>query len=96
MAVSIRVLASIALLVSCAAASTFEDTVQPFLTKHCSSCHGEQLQMADLRLDLFADESEALRHPGVWDDVLRMTRSGKMPPPGSDPPLPAELASLAA
>ncbi len=96
MAVSIRVLASIALLASCAAADTFEDTVQPFLAQHCSSCHGEQLQMADLRFDLFADESEALRHPSVWDDVLRVTRSGKMPPPGSDPPLPAELASLVA
>ena len=44
--------------------------------------------MADLRLDVFSDEQEALRHPGVWEDVLRMTRAGKMPPPGN--PLPSQ------
>ena len=39
--------------------------------------------MAELRLDIFQEEQEALKHPGVWEDVLRMTRTGKMPPPGS-------------
>ena len=54
------------------------------------------MQMADLRLDRFADEQEALRHPGVWDDVLRMARSGKMPPPGSPRPGVSELAAVTA
>ncbi len=77
-------------------ADTFEESVKPFLAEHCATCHGERMQMADLRLDQFAEESEALRHPDVWDDVLRMTRSGRMPPPGSSAPAASELDALAA
>ena len=85
-----------ALLASSAAAETFETAVLPFLSQHCAACHGEQIQMAGLRLDEFADETDALQHPGVWDDVLRMTRNGKMPPPGSPPPSDDALEGLAA
>ena len=78
-----------------AIAGGFADDVQPFLAKHCVACHGQQMQMAELRLDQFQSESDALRHPGVWDDVLRMTTLGKMPPPGSIAPTQVELESLA-
>ncbi|MYB53444.1 MAG: DUF1587 domain-containing protein, partial [Acidobacteriia bacterium] len=53
------------------------------------------MQMAELRLDQFQDEPEALRYPGIWDDVLRVTTLGKMPPPGSPAPTKPELESLA-
>ncbi len=89
-AVPRRVGLLLVLLASWAAAATFEDTVRPFLAQHCVVCHGAQMQMADLRLDVFPDEQEALQHTGVWEDVLRMTRDGKMPPPGS--PLPSQAA----
>lgn len=75
--------------------STFEDAVVPFLAEHCVACHGEQLQMADLRFDQFSDEAEAVRHPQVWDDLLRMTKAGKMPPPGSQPPARFEIEAVA-
>ncbi len=77
-----------------AGGSTFEDTVQPILDRHCLACHGEHLQMADLRFDGFSDEAEAVRHPHVWDDVLRMTTAGKMPPPGTEPPSAGEIKAL--
>lgn len=76
--------------------ATFEDAVRPFLARHCVACHGEQMQMAELRLDIYADETEALRHPGVWEDVLRMVRNGKMPPPGSPAPASGALDALTA
>ena len=94
-AVRVRPVAALALASASAFAGTFEESVRPFLAAHCASCHGERMQMADLRLDRFDDEAEAVRHPGVWDDVLRMTRSGKMPPPGAEPPTPGELQALA-
>ena len=78
-----------------AAAGDFEDYVQPLLSKHCIACHGQQMQMAELRLDQFQGEPDALRYPGIWDDVLRMTTLGKMPPPGSPAPTQPELESLA-
>ncbi len=54
------------------------------------------MQMADLRFDRFASESEALRFPAVWTDVLRMTRERKMPPPGSPRPSDGQIEALAA
>ena len=95
MAVSWRILVQL-LLLPLGIAATFEESVRPFLAEHCSACHGERIQMAELRLDLFSDEAEALRHPGVWVDVLRMTRTGKMPPPGSPAPPSADLEALTA
>ena len=78
-----------------AVAGDFDDHVRPFLSKHCIACHGQQMQMAELRLDQFQSEPDALRYPGIWDDVLRMTTLGKMPPPGSLAPTRSELESLA-
>ena len=83
------------LLATQAVAGSFTDDVQPFLTKHCVTCHGEQMQMAELRLDQFLDETEALRQPAIWEDVMRMTAAGKMPPPGSVAPSKAELVAVA-
>ena len=77
-------------------AGPFEEAVLPFLAKHCIACHGDAMQMAELRLDTFADEDAAVLKPGVWEDVLRMTQTRKMPPPGSPPPTDSELDSLAA
>ena len=85
----------LALLTSSAVAETFEGAVRPFLARHCATCHGEHIQMAGLRLDEFTTEPDALQHPSVWDDVLRMTKSRKMPPPGSPPPSDAALEKLA-
>ena len=90
-----RALIVAAILASQANAGSFADDVQPFLAKHCVACHGQQMQMAELRLDQFQSESDALRYPSVWDDVLRMTALGKMPPPGSIAPTQRELESLA-
>ena len=59
------------------------------------ACHGVRMQMAELRFDRFSDESEAVRHPQVWDDVVRMTRAGKMPPPGNRPPSPEAIEAVA-
>ena len=84
----------LALLPAIGSAGTFEDAVRPFLAEHCAACHGERMQMADLRLDGFSSEREALQQPDVWTDVLRMTRSGKMPPPGSPAPDPAAVQAV--
>ncbi len=84
-----------ALLPVAAWAESFEEHVRPYLLEHCAACHGDRIQMAELRLDKFATEAEALKHPDVWADVLRMARSGKMPPPGSaSPPRTATAALL--
>ena len=95
-AVPCRIPILLLLLPSAIAAATFEKAVRPVLATYCAACHGERVQMAELRLDLFSEEAEALRHPGVWVDVLRMIRTGKMPPPGSPAPPLADLETLTA
>jgi len=75
---------------------SFATEVRPLLEQHCVVCHGPQLQMAELRFDQFSDEAEALRYPAVWDDVLRVTREGKMPPAGSPKPDQEQLVALSA
>lgn len=75
---------------------SFATEIRPLLEQHCMVCHGPQLQMAELRFDQFSDEAEALRYPAVWDDVLRVTREGKMPPAGSPKPDQEQLDALSA
>ncbi len=91
-----RILVLFSLVSAGVTATTFEGTVQPFLATYCTACHGAQMQMAELRLDQFGGEEDALRHPGVWDDVLRMTSAGKMPPPGSPRPGVSAVEGVAA
>ena len=89
-----RVLLLATLLPLTAWAESFEEHVRPYLLEHCAACHGDRIQMAELRLDEFVTEEEALKHPDVWAGVLRMARSGKMPPPGSATPPQASTEAL--
>ncbi len=92
--VAVRVAACLALAPLHLLAGSFEDTVRPFLDTHCIACHSESVRMADLRLDDIRSEAEALRHPDIWRDVLRMTTEAKMPPPGSARPPAEELSAM--
>ena len=57
----------------------FEETVKPFLAKHCSACHGSKKQEADLRLDQLSSRinSETADH---WNLVRLQLRLQQMPP----------------
>ena len=63
------------------------DEVRPLLRDYCQSCHGPQVQLANLRVDnLSADIAENRRTTEIWRNILNRVRRGEMPPKGS--PLP--------
>lgn len=61
------------------AAPSFEKDVQPFLTKHCTSCHDAKKQEGDFRLDVLSREI-GLKDTPQWAEVMERISSGEMPP----------------
>lgn len=72
----------------------FQQTVRPFVARHCGSCHNQKLKTANLSLDQYRDAASAGQAPHVWQDVLDKLSSGKMPPPGLPKPRPAEVHAV--
>ena len=74
-----------------AEAADFREQVQPLLKDYCYSCHGPDLQAANLRVDnLSADLIENRRDAGTWNNILNKLRRGEMPPQGLPQPESAE------
>ncbi|MES1262114.1 MAG: DUF1592 domain-containing protein, partial [Acidobacteriota bacterium] len=83
-----RPLLAIVVATFCLGAESYDQTVQPFLSKNCVSCHNPNLKTADLDL-------QASKTPDVWSRVLEKIRSGEMPPKGLPRPDPAQAAAVA-
>ena len=65
---------------------TFTGHVRPFLKRYCFSCHGEQLQEGDLRLDQLEADFLARESSDHWAEVLDRINLGEMPPEGEPKP----------
>jgi glycerophosphoryl diester phosphodiesterase len=59
---------------------SFNDTVQPFLTTHCTSCHGEQKPKANVNLSGYRDALSVAKDWRRWEVVLEQIETGRMPP----------------
>jgi mono/diheme cytochrome c family protein len=66
-----------------AAATSFDTTVKPVLTRTCYSCHNEFVKNADLNLQAHATEAAVVANPGTWEKVVQKMRTRVMPPSGS-------------
>lgn len=71
-------------------AQTVEDdyskAVQPFLAKHCLSCHGSANSKGSVDLS----SHNGREHPTAWKEVWERVRSRQMPPFGQPQPTPAD------
>ncbi len=74
--------------------AAFQETVLPFLSKHCITCHNEKLKTGNLDLSRFRDGGLAVQHPEVWFKAVDKLSTGKMPPPGQPAPARAEIAAV--
>ncbi len=70
--------------------SEFGGTVTPFLKRHCFSCHGEEVQEGDLRLDELPAEISEPGTAALWQEVLSKLAAGEMPPEGEPRPAAAD------
>src|SRR3954471_7842620 len=71
---------------------TFENTVQPVLTKTCTPCHNEQLASGGLNIAGFTKIASLTSDRPGWDRVLDKIRAGEMPP--KPIPRPKELDAV--
>src|SRR6478609_888838 len=62
-----------------AASGSFSQVVQPFLAKHCVSCHGATKQSGSLALHK-ADANSIQDDRPTWETVLEKLKAGEMPP----------------
>src|SRR5436853_2351500 len=73
-------------------AQTFENTVQPVLSKACTPCHNEQLASGGLNIAGFTKVSSLTSDRPGWDRILDKLRAGEMPP--KPMPRPKELDAV--
>lgn len=71
-----------------ARATGIEKDVIPFLARHCFSCHGGGRSKGDVTLDKYRDEQAIVQDREVWENVLKLVRTGEMPPRAKDRPRP--------
>jgi hypothetical protein len=55
------------------------DTVNKFVTRHCTKCHNGEDRRGGLALDAVISE-DASAHPSVWEKVVRKLAARQMPP----------------
>ena len=77
-------------------APTFENTVQPVLTKTCTPCHNQQLASGGLVIAPFTKAASLTADHADWERILDKLRAGEMPPRGipRPPQLDAAIAYL--
>lgn len=66
----------------------------PFLRQHCVRCHGGQDAKAELRLDRFRDSSVVVKHRKLFENVVKMLRTGAMPPEDETQPDPQQVTAF--
>ncbi|MBL8213523.1 MAG: DUF1592 domain-containing protein [Bryobacterales bacterium] len=74
--------------------SGYQKLVQPYVAKHCSTCHNAKAKVAGLDLDRTADSITA--DQDVWEKVARKIKTGEMPPKGLPVPPSADSAAVTA
>ena len=77
-------LISLVLLPIMAAASGFEEVVQPYLKENCIRCHGPEKQKGKLTLHQITEHFGTDAEVEGWVDILDMLSFGEMPPPDEE------------
>jgi cytochrome c5 len=79
---------------SALAATQFETTVKPVLSKNCSGCHNESLNSGGLDITPFTSASSLTQSREGWEVILKKLRSGEMPPKGMPRPPQPQMEAL--
>ncbi len=72
----------------------FDAHVRPFLVKHCSGCHGEKTQKAELNLLALNPDMAAGDDAALWNEVLDQLVARRMPPKEKPRPEAEALTSM--
>lgn len=80
--------------VAAAEQASFEVAGLGFVKKHCVKCHQGEKPQAELSLDVFKDETSALRERRIWTTMLSRVQTGDMPPEDQPRPSEAEIEAF--
>jgi mono/diheme cytochrome c family protein len=75
--------------------AAFTESIQPFLSKNCQSCHNQRAAAGKLDLETFAANPSFLTDQARWEAILHRVEAGEMPPQGMPRPDSAEIRTLA-
>jgi mono/diheme cytochrome c family protein len=75
-------------------ATSFEKVVRPFLAQHCFTCHGNGKSKGGIGLDRYADDESVLNDRKTWETVIKMIRTGEMPPKKQPRPARTEVEKV--
>ena len=70
---------------------TFENSVQPFLSRTCYPCHNAKLHSGNLNLERYTTGASVGADRDRWELILRKLQAGEMPPPGVPRPPQPEI-----
>ncbi len=73
----------------------FQRDVAPFISRYCADCHTGEDAMAGVQVDHFTKAVQVQEHRKEWEKILRMLRTGLMPPQDSARPKLAEVDRVA-
>ena len=73
---------------------SFEETVKPFLVKHCYGCHSGDDAEAQFDLEKLTPDFSTDKTANRWIDVMHSLKFGEMPPSDEAQPTPIEKADV--
>jgi mono/diheme cytochrome c family protein len=60
--------------------SRFDESVKPFLRRHCAGCHNSKNPTAGLNVAAYGSEQDVWAHPEVFEKIQKRLLTGDMPP----------------
>lgn len=70
------------------------DSIRPFFTQYCQSCHGADKAQADLRLNRLEPPAHSEKTTSVWKDVMDQLILQSMPPENAPQPTDEERGKV--
>lgn len=64
---------------------TLDESILPFLQKHCADCHGPDSEEAGINVAEFTTIDQFLSERSKWERIYRMINAGAMPPADYEP-----------
>ena len=80
-------------LVSAATGPSFDQAVQPLLSKTCLACHNEHLASGNLNIAPYL-KPQSLADREQWERIVHKLRSGEMPPKGVPRPPQTQIEAV--
>ncbi|MEZ6134548.1 MAG: DUF1592 domain-containing protein [Pirellulaceae bacterium] len=74
----------------------FAQDIVPFLSNHCTSCHGGDAPEGDIALDRYQQSANVQQDYELWEKISRLINDHQMPPADEEQPTSDEVIAVTA